>query len=889
MKIVNVTPGLIQIPPNGWGAIEKIIWEIHNNLLMEGHDSQILYLDDVPEDADIVHIHVANLALQAHERGIPYYFTMHDHHAYLYGQDSDLYKQNLLAMQHAIKAFVPAKYLVDYFKGVPQYFSHGVNTEYFATTSPREQHKLLCVANNGYAYDQKIDRKGFGIAITAAEKLGLPITIAGPSNNKNYFSANPSSYEKLTVLYDLNESELLSLYKTHTIFVHPSQLEAGHPNLTLLEALSCGLPVVGTFEQNNSLQGMVITDAVVKDVTDGILDVIENYPEYSTVARQQAQTLSWNNRTKELLAIYSQNTSMRNKLLKHYNNTMQLKKDPITKLNFNNIDGMFAEVIGGPDVIHKVRFINKETNRTEYSVDLNKNCWARTGIKYFIDWKVELENSKTKKIYTHHLNLDGNRVYISLDSKSLGDTLAWFPYVEEFRKKHNCKVICSTFLNKFFKETYPEIEFVEPGAVVHNITAMYVVGIFYGDDGKLDMSRHRNNPLTMPLQAVAADILGLEYKEIKPLISSPTTPDDDSKQVTIAMHSTAQAKYWNNPEGWQKVVDWLVSKGYTVKLLSSEGLDYMGNKAPTGVVLHPNSSIEDVMIELKKSKLFIGISSGLSWLSWALNVPTVIISGFTDPITEMESCIRISAPTGKCSGCWNRHKFNPGDWNWCPDHKGTSRQFECSSQITDRMVISQLEQLVDKLDKEQYTKMLLKNYSTWEGHGIFAMNLVDAISPSVVVDLGVDTGYSTFCLAYPKKGTVYGIDSFEGDIHSGFRNVLPIVENVYQHIKSVYGISNIKIIKGYFDDIAKNWTTPIDILHIDGLHTYEAVKNDFEIWSKFCTEESVILFHDVESFSDTVGRFFSELGGYKLIKTGSAGLGIYTKSKNRFELIKSIL
>ena len=130
MKIINVTPGLIPIPPNGWGAVEKIIWEIHNNLLNEGHDSHIKYLDEVPTDADVVHIHVANLANIAHNRGIPYYFTLHDHHAYLYGKDSDLYKENLLAMKNAIQAFVPAKYLVEYFEGIPQYFSHGVNTVY---------------------------------------------------------------------------------------------------------------------------------------------------------------------------------------------------------------------------------------------------------------------------------------------------------------------------------------------------------------------------------------------------------------------------------------------------------------------------------------------------------------------------------------------------------------------------------------------------------------------------------------------------------------------------------------------------------------------------------------------------------------------------------------
>ena len=106
-KIINVTPGLLPIPPNGWGATEKIIWEYHQTFLKFGFDSQILYLDDVKCDKNtIVHIHVANLALIAHQRGIPYYFTCHDHHAYLYGKESSCFKDNYNAIKHSIKSFV---------------------------------------------------------------------------------------------------------------------------------------------------------------------------------------------------------------------------------------------------------------------------------------------------------------------------------------------------------------------------------------------------------------------------------------------------------------------------------------------------------------------------------------------------------------------------------------------------------------------------------------------------------------------------------------------------------------------------------------------------------------------------------------------------------------
>ena len=107
MKVIHITPGLIQIPPNGWGAVEKIIWEFHKELLSKNIQSVISYLDYVDyKSGDIVHIHVANLALIARKRGIPYYFTCHDHHAYLYGKESVAFKENYAAIKHSIKSLI---------------------------------------------------------------------------------------------------------------------------------------------------------------------------------------------------------------------------------------------------------------------------------------------------------------------------------------------------------------------------------------------------------------------------------------------------------------------------------------------------------------------------------------------------------------------------------------------------------------------------------------------------------------------------------------------------------------------------------------------------------------------------------------------------------------
>jgi autotransporter strand-loop-strand O-heptosyltransferase len=109
------------------------------------------------------------------------------------------------------------------------------------------------------------------------------------------------------------------------------------------------------------------------------------------------------------------------------------------------------------------------------------------------------------------------KVLINFDSKSLGDNIAWMPYAEEFRKKHNCKVVLSTFWNHLFEKEYPEIEFISPGTVVYNINGQYNIGWYF----PWDPNKNPNDFRTISLQQTASDILGLEYKEIKPKITIP--------------------------------------------------------------------------------------------------------------------------------------------------------------------------------------------------------------------------------------------------------------------------------------------------------------------------------------------------------------------------------
>jgi len=369
--------------------------------------------------------------------------------------------------------------------------------------------------------------------------------------------------------------------------------------------------------------------------------------------------------------------------------TFDKKCDPSTiKMNF--LDGAFVEILDNNRSDYHVEFINKKTNFIEYATDIKGNSWSKCNRQYYIDWRIKITGRDYYNEYD--FNPAGRRVLISFESKSLGDTIAWIPYVEEFRKKHNCIVICSTFHNHLFKSLYPKIKFVLPGESVQDLYALYRIG-FFKRENVWDNLKHPSDPRKEPLQKLASDILGLDYVEVRPQFPIKT---GKKKQVSIAIHSTSQAKYWNNPNGWQEVVVYLKSMDYEVLLLSNEEDGFMGNFNPKGVKQVKRGPIQDLIKVIQESQLFIGISSGLSWVSWATGTPTVLISGFTDDDLEPQENVYRLINKNVCHGCWGKHYFDPADWNWCPEHKDTERMFECSKTITSEDVITKINEILKK-------------------------------------------------------------------------------------------------------------------------------------------------------------------------------------------------
>jgi autotransporter strand-loop-strand O-heptosyltransferase len=495
-----------------------------------------------------------------------------------------------------------------------------------------------------------------------------------------------------------------------------------------------------------------------------------------------------------------------------------IENDYVIKQHF--VVNPFFEILGQGDREFNIKLFDEKS--LVYENNIKINSWIKLNREYFSNWKTEIrENGKL--IYQNQINLENKRVYISFGSKSLGDTLAWFPYCEEFRLKHKCNLIVSTFMNYLFKDQYPNIEFVEPGESVPNIHAQYRLGWFYNEDGTIDTNKHKIDVKLQPLQKTATDILGLDYKEIRPNLNLPNV--EKKKKVGIGFHSTAQAKYWNNKSGWQEVVDYLNNLGYECMIYSKEGDGYMNNFYPKGVSVFKGGNLQEVINDLSTCEFFVGLGSGLSWLAWACKLPVVLISGFSEKWAETKLETYRVINENVCHGCFNWDRLDAGDWNWCPLHKGTDRQFECSKQITSEMVIKEINKIMGKEENTFQVDEIKFDWgkkSEWyvsqATQEIFEYNIYERLfeveEGDIVVDLGASLGPFTYSILpkNPKQCFVVEPLSYHIDI---------LNKNV--------GQENVKIIQGAISDKKKLEITWDNITETSPTFTFKEFLDDNNI------------------------------------------------------------
>jgi O-antigen biosynthesis protein len=151
--------------------------------------------------------------------------------------------------------------------------------------------------------------------------------------------------------------------------------------------------------------------------------------------------------------------------------------------------------------------------------------------------------------------------------------------------------------------------------------------------------------------------------------------------------------------------------------------------------------------------------------------------------------------------------------------------------------------------------------SAWQGLEGLAYHIVRHYRPKLIVELGTHMGLSALAMGLALRdlgegGRLFAVDSWEGDPQAGFYG-----DSVY---RTFLGRSEqldlgsiIVALRMYFDDARDRVATPIDLLHIDGLHTWEAVSHDFEVFGPLVRPGGLVMFHDVNSGYEGVQRFWA--------------------------------
>jgi autotransporter strand-loop-strand O-heptosyltransferase len=356
----------------------------------------------------------------------------------------------------------------------------------------------------------------------------------------------------------------------------------------------------------------------------------------------------------------------------------------------------------------RVRLRDLDTGNTLFQSD-NQGALVSSSKRWFVRFRIEVwsidgNGTEPRTVLTHDYDASGHDVLIQFPIGTLGDTLAWFPYAARFAEYHpRARVTCamSGLIIPLLADAYPDLRLLTHEATTDQVLpdtayATYSLGLFFDD---VECVNQPTDFRHVGLHRTAGYLLGVDPAETPPRLALP----DDSRPIAepyvcIATQSSTQSKYWNNPNGWRDVVDFLKASGYRVICIDQKpvhGTGIVWNHIPYG---SEDETGDRPLTErarwLRHAAFMIGLSSGLSWLAWAAGTPVVMISGFSHPTNEFITPYRV-INWHVCNGCWNDPavRFDHKDFLWCPRHAGTPRQFECSRLITAEQVIGTIRRI----------------------------------------------------------------------------------------------------------------------------------------------------------------------------------------------------
>lgn len=402
---------------------------------------------------------------------------------------------------------------------------------------------------------------------------------------------------------------------------------------------------------------------------------------------------------------------------------MEPSQEAVEGIKFDYCDGLRVKFPGADktEKRYRVAFFDMTTDDCVYTADVEPGATVASCKKYFIPFRFEIYYKDGKDpIFKHSFNAEDKPVLIQLPVGTLGDSIAWFSYIERFQKQQKCKIFVSMapWIADILKKQYPDFQFIQKDDTDKQpFYACYYLGLYF----KGNTTHQPYDFRYVGLHKTAGHILGVEdLSDIPPRVDLSAKRTIRGRYVVIAAKASSQSKYWNNPAGWRQVIKFLKDNGYRVICIDKEqehGCATTWNYIPFGCEdFTGDRPLQERINIIKDADFFIGLSSGLSWLAWTCKIPVVMISGFTEPQNEFFTPYRI-INTQVCHGCWNdtRCDFDHFDFWWCPRFKDKpEKKFECTRAISANAVI----RTIEKIPAFQKQKQKFQNRKTHRARGV---------------------------------------------------------------------------------------------------------------------------------------------------------------------------
>ena len=343
-----------------------------------------------------------------------------------------------------------------------------------------------------------------------------------------------------------------------------------------------------------------------------------------------------------------------------------------------------------PRAKYEVRFFDMDSGMPLEHFELKPGQTLVGDRKFFIRYRMEILH-QGELLFAHDYDCAGRRVHVVIPDGGLGDNLAWLPLVDLFQRQHKADVCCvmGEWMIRLAGDLYPDLSFV-PSAGNPKLSgsyANYFCGIFKKENRSWRPIDHQ----FLGMQGAVEAILGLPQGPVKCRLHRGSKRPFPEPFVCISTMATNPGKGWNFPDGWNQIIRFLKSYGYRVLDLDRDPRLYFANKEyhipEEAEDFTGRFPIQERINLLEHADFFIGLPSGLSWLAWNLDIPVLMLSGFTMPNCEFPTPYRVTNYLF-CHGCWNDTDcfFDQMVPVWCPKHVGTPREIECTRAITPKMV-----------------------------------------------------------------------------------------------------------------------------------------------------------------------------------------------------------